>query len=95
MNFFEQEMRRFFEDCDFISDQKYTGRTMLGRLDDELLVKATLVSTHIADHYNAVRIKILNAERVQSVMSKYPEVKTIDEIYDFFKTVKSEDYFAV
>ena len=35
------------------------------------------------------------AERVQSVMSKYPEVKTIDEIYDFFKTVKSEDYFAV
>ena len=60
MNFFEQEMRRFFEDCDFISDQKYTGRTMLGRLDDELLVKATLGSTHIADHYNAVRIKILN-----------------------------------
>ena len=34
------------------------------------------------------------AGRVQTVLSKYPKVETIEEVRDFFKSVKSKEYFA-
>lgn len=34
------------------------------------------------------------AERVQTALSKYPRTETIEEIRDFFKSVKSKEYFA-
>lgn len=60
MNFYEQEMRRMFADNNIIHDAKFTGKTMLGKLDDELRVKLQFISTHIADHYNAIRATVIN-----------------------------------
>lgn len=60
MNFYEKEMRRMFGGSDIISDAKFCGKTMLGRLDDELLVKLQIVSTYIANQYDAVRATIIN-----------------------------------
>jgi hypothetical protein len=68
MNFFESELRRMFGDAENISDAVFVGRTMLGKLDDELRVKAQFISTHIAKHYDAIQISILN--RTDGVVDK-------------------------
>ena len=68
MNFFESELRRMFNDAENISDAVFVGRTMLGKLDDELRVKAQFISTHIAKHYDAIQVSILN--RTDGVVDK-------------------------
>lgn len=60
MNFYEQEMRKMFGDNGIIHDAKFTGKTMLGKLDDELRVKLQFVTGILADHYNAIRATIIN-----------------------------------
>ena len=68
MNFFESELRRMFGDAENISDAVFVGRTMLGKLDGELRVKAQFISTHIAKHYDAIQVSILN--RTDGVVDK-------------------------
>ena len=68
MNFFESELRQMFGDAENISDAKFIGRTMLGKLDDDLLVKAQFVSTHVAKQYDAIQVSILN--RTDGVVDK-------------------------
>lgn len=45
---------------DVIHDAKYCGKTLLGKIDDELRVKLQFVYTGTRDHYNALRLKIIN-----------------------------------
>lgn len=40
-------------------------------------------------------VKSKYAERVQAVLSKYPRVENLDEIREFFHSVKSKEYFEV
>ncbi len=68
MNFFESELRQMFGNAENISDAKFIGRTMLGKLDDDLLVKAQFVSTHVAKQYDAIQVSILN--RTDGVVDK-------------------------
>ena len=68
MNFFEGELRQMFGNAENISDAVFVGRTMLGKLDDELRVKAQFISTHIAKHYDAIQVSILN--RTDGVVDK-------------------------
>lgn len=60
MNFYEKEMRTMFGDNDIITDANFCGKTMLGRLDDELRVKLQLISTFISGQYNAVQATVIN-----------------------------------
>ena len=60
MTFYEQELKKLFGDSDVIRDAKYSGKTLLGRIDDELRVKLQFVYTGTRDHYNALRLKIIN-----------------------------------
>lgn len=60
MNFFEGELHRMFGGNDIIHDPKIVGRTLLGKLDDDLRVKLQFVSTGIAKHYDAIQVSILN-----------------------------------
>lgn len=60
MNFFEQEMRRLFGDSPVIQDAKYSGKTLIGKVDDELRVKLQFITTGYADHYDSIRMKIIN-----------------------------------
>lgn len=54
-------MRAMFCDKEIITeDAHYVGKTMLSRLDDDLLVKVQFVSTHIAKEYDAIRVRIIN-----------------------------------
>ena len=68
MNFFDSELRQMFGNAENISDAKFIGRTMLGKLDDDLLVKAQFVSTHVAKQYDAIQVSILN--RTDGVVDK-------------------------
>ncbi len=68
MNFFEQQMRQMFGDNDIIRDAKFTGRTMLGKLDDELRVKLQFISTFVSKHYDAIQVSIIN--RTDGVVDK-------------------------
>ena len=68
MNFFEGELRQMFGNAENISDAKFVGKTMLGKLGDDLLVKAQFVSTHVSKHYDAIQVSILN--RTDGVVDK-------------------------
>lgn len=68
MNFFEKEMRQMFDAADNISDKKFIGKTMIGKLDDELRVKLQLISTEISKHYDAIQVSIIN--RTEGVIDK-------------------------
>lgn len=68
MNFFEKEMRQMFGDTDIIAEPKFIGKTMLGKLDDELRVKLQFVSTQISKHYDAIQMSIIN--RTDGVIDK-------------------------
>lgn len=57
-----------FAGSDLIHDAKFCGRTMLGKLDDELRVKLQLISTYIANQYDAVQATIIN--RTEGVVDK-------------------------
>ena len=68
MNFFEGELRQMFGDAENISDPKFVGRTMLGKLDDDLLAKAQFISTYVSKHYDAIQVSIIN--RTDGVVDK-------------------------
>ena len=57
-----------FAGSDLIHDARFCGRTMLGKLDDELRVKLQLISTYIANQYDAVQATIIN--RTEGVVDK-------------------------
>ena len=59
-NFFEQELRKLFEDGEIIQSPHFAGRACLGMLGTDLRVKAQFVTTGVADHYDALKLSILN-----------------------------------
>lgn len=60
MSFYEQEFRKMFGDSNTIRNAKYCGKTLLGKLDDELRVKLQFVTTGVHGKYEALRLKIIN-----------------------------------
>ena len=60
MNFFEQELRRLFGESPVIQEAKYSGKTLIGKVDDELRVKLQFITTGYADHYDSIRMRIIN-----------------------------------
>ena len=68
MNFFEQQMRQMFGSTDMIKDAKFVGKTMLGKLDDDLRVKLEFIPTEISNQFNAIRATFIN--RTDGVIDK-------------------------
>jgi len=68
MDFFEKEMRQMFGDTDIIAEPKFVGKTMIGKLDDDLRVKMQFISTQISKHYDAIQLSIIN--RTDGVIDK-------------------------
>ena len=62
MDFFEKEMRTLFGDNTVMSDLKFTGKTMLGRLDENKLCKLQFVITGTAGKYTAIQSTIINSD---------------------------------
>ena len=68
MSFYESEMRKMFEGSAIIRDATICGKTLLGKLDDELRVKLQFVSSCIHDEYDAIRATVIN--RTDGVVDK-------------------------
>lgn len=68
MKFFEGELWLMFGNNNIIREPKIVGRTLLGKLDDDLRVKLQFVSTGVSKHYDAIQISILN--RTDGVVDK-------------------------
>ncbi|MBQ7009872.1 MAG: hypothetical protein IJN05_11780 [Ruminococcus sp.] len=60
MNNFERELRKIVGYCEYIRNPKYVGRSCIGRLDDDIVVKMEFESTMIRDKYNALRVTLMN-----------------------------------
>lgn len=59
-NFFEQELRKLFGDGEIIQSPSFTGRACLGTLGNDLRVRAQFVTTGYADHYDTLKLTVLN-----------------------------------
>jgi hypothetical protein len=59
-NFFEQELRKLFGDGTVIEDPTFVGRVCMGTLGKDLRVRAQYVTSGYADHYDALKITVLN-----------------------------------
>ena len=60
MNFFEKELRNLFGSSPMLRDAHYCGRTCLAKLDEELRVKLQFTTTGYADHYDAIKLAVIN-----------------------------------
>lgn len=82
MNFFEREMRKFFADSDVISNQTYVGKTMLGRLDEDLRVKLEFVTGIVAHRYNGIRAQVINRTegQIDSQVFKFSDILGPDPV---------------
>ena len=59
-NFFEQELRKLFGDGEIIHDPVFAGRACVGGLDAGRQVRAEFVTMGHADHYEALRLTLLD-----------------------------------
>lgn len=60
MNFFEKELRDLFGSSTTLRDAHYCGRTCLAKLDEDLRVKLQFTTTGYADHYDAIKLAVIN-----------------------------------
>ncbi len=60
MNFFEKELRDLFGSSSTLRDAHYCGRTCLAKLDEDLRVKLQFTTTGYADHYDAIKLAVIN-----------------------------------
>ena len=61
MNFFEKEMRSLFDSNNVLTDMKFTGKTMIGKLDDNKLCKMKFVVSDTVNKYTGIQAKIINS----------------------------------
>ena len=59
-NFFEQELRKLFGDGKIIHAPAFVGRACVGGLDAGRQVRAEFVTMGHADHYEALRVTLLD-----------------------------------
>ncbi len=73
---FEKELRRIFDQDSLMDHVSYVGRSCYGRLDGELRVRAQFQSMGISNHYDALKISLLNRREgvVDSVILRLNEV---------------------
>ena len=67
-NFFQQELRTLFADGAIIYDPVFVGRACIGALDERRQVRAEFVRMGYADHYEALRLTLLDND--QGVVDK-------------------------
>lgn len=60
MNFFEKELRNLFGSSPMLRDAHYCGRTCLAKLDEDLRIKLQFTTTGYADHYDAIKLAVIN-----------------------------------
>lgn len=57
---FEKELEKIFGDDLILNNTKYVGRNCYGELDDNIRMKARFVTMGISNHYDALRLELIN-----------------------------------
>lgn len=60
MNFYEREMRMMFGDSDIIQNPHFVGRTMIGKLGEDLRIKMEFIATEVHQRYDAILATVIN-----------------------------------
>ena len=60
MNVFEEFLRELFNGEPMIREANFCGRSVIGKVDDQIIVKIVLVSTERSQNINAMLCTILN-----------------------------------
>ena len=65
MNFFTKELKKIAAGCENIHQPKFIGRECVGRLTNDITVKLSFDTQGYADHYSALKIKLMNRHEGQ------------------------------
>lgn len=60
MNFFTQELQKITDRSEYIQKPKFVGQSCVFRLSDDVTGKLEFVTGIVANHYNALRLKLFN-----------------------------------
>ncbi len=61
MTVFEREMRRIFGNSELLSeDTIFSNKVMLSPISDKLRAKVEFITTGVADHYDTLKLSIIN-----------------------------------
>lgn len=73
---FEKELRKIFDNDALFSGASFVGRRCYGRLDGGLRVRAEFISTYISNHYDALKISLINRTEgvVDSVVLRLKDI---------------------
>ena len=59
---FEKELHKIFDGIESLDNKKYVGRAFYATIDNNLKFKAEFISTNSYEHYDALRVRILQRE---------------------------------
>jgi hypothetical protein len=76
MNFFEQELRKLFENHPVIEDVRFPGRVAVGRLSGNTSVKLQFVTLGYADRYEGIEATVLNRGegKIDSAIFRFADI---------------------
>lgn len=60
MNYFEQELRKLFDQGQAFENPSFVGRACLGTLGKDLRVRVEFVTSGYTDHYDTLAVSVLN-----------------------------------
>jgi hypothetical protein len=66
-DFFEQELRKLFENSTVLSDIRFPGTICVARLTDTVNVKLAFVTLDRADHCAGIKVDMINRDSGESV----------------------------
>lgn len=76
MTTFENELRKLFDHDVVFVNARFTGNTCYGRLNEEVRVKARFVTCDYGDHYEALKVTLLNRREgeIDSVLLRFRDL---------------------
>lgn len=60
MTFFENELKKMFGNSSVMTDIRYVGNALIGKLTDDTIAKISFITGNIHGHYESALIKIIN-----------------------------------
>jgi len=76
MNFFEQELRKLFENSETLTDPRFTGRVCMARLTDSTTVKLQFDTIGTYERYEGIRATVFNRNegKIDSTMFRFADI---------------------
>ncbi len=85
MNFYEKQMHSIFGESAMMSaDTVFANRTLLTSIGKDLRAKVDFINTNVADHYNAMKLSIINRTEgvVDSHIFKFSDIIGVKNGYE-------------